>query len=326
MRLKLIPPGTRKGYTTYYARGTISGRRVELDTEETTERAAIKAAERIERGLVAAGPLKRGAITFGEAADLYIAQVAPARSEERYVKKLKAQLGKRQASEIRARDLIEVARILYPKAKNETVNRQCISPGAAIIHYAAENDLTDYVRFRRLKERNPEPRAIPSPIADAAIKRARGGLRLLLTWLFRMGTRITETLGARYEAIDWRTSSVRLHVKGDEWITVALHPAVLALLPRKKEGPIFPWRSRGGADKHRRRLCAAIGYRFTFHQCRHTFGTELVNLGENLDHLPNWKDPKSRARYGKPTTERQREIISKLGVKRGRALKAVSNQ
>jgi hypothetical protein len=62
------------------------------------------------------------------------------------------------------------------------------------------------------------------------------------------------------------------------------------------------------------------------HQARHTFGTEIVNSGETLDHLPHWKDPKSRARYGRPSVERQREVMAAAGAMRGQRRKAKGNQ
>jgi integrase len=153
---------------------------------------------------------------------------------------------------------------------------------------------------------------------------ATGELKLLLTWLFRVGTRVTDTLGARLEHMDRRAATAKLKVgKTDEWHVYPLPAEVVALLPEGDEGWVFPWRSRGGADKHRRQLCGKMGITFTFNQCRHTFGTSIVNAGGNLDLLPHWRDPKSRARYGRPDLNRVRAIMElsatpKLGKIRGK--------
>src|SRR5690606_7276569 len=129
--------------------------------------------------------------------------------------------------------------------------------------------------------------------------------------------RITETLAVQREWIDLKAGTTKLYdSKNDVWVVLPLHPEVRALLPRKLgTGPLFPWRTRGGAYKPWRKLLKSLGMAFTPHQARHTFATMLVNLGESLDPLPHWRDPKSRARYGRADLERQRQIMERLGRK-----------
>jgi len=310
MSLKLIPPGKRKGNRYFLVRGTLDGEQVERSTKTTSRRAA----ERFLEGLPAAlrvANVRRETASFSDAVDLYEAWRSPGRNDRRYLARLRAEMGDKLLSEISQATLVQAAHTLYPGADSSTKNRQVLAPAAAVLHYAEKNGLCAWLRVEKFKEAAPEARGIEPELAALAISQARGPLKLLLFWLFRVGTRITETLGARLEHIDHAALTIRLKIpKTDEWHVYALPPEVLALLPRGDHGWVFPWRSRGGADKHRRKLCKRLGFTFTFHQCRHTFGTTIVNAGQMLDVLPHWKDPKSRARYGRPDIERVRAVMA----------------
>ena len=308
MSLKLVPPGGRKGYKHWYVRGTLDGERVERSTKATTKRAAQRFLEGLPGALRRPQDVQRQTATFGDALDLYKAWRNPSHNDERYLEALRPKLGHKLLSEISSADLTSAANELYPDGSAATKNRNVIVPAAAVLHHAEACNLCAWIRCRKFKEPKPESRHLSDPqLAFIAIAEAKGDLRLLLTWLFLVGTRITETLTARLEHIDRRARTIRLKIgKSDEWHVYALPADVMRLLPRTTNGWVFPWRSRGGADKHRRELCKRIGFRFTFHQCRHTFGHTIVNAGGTLDNLPHWKDPKSRARYGRPDIERVR--------------------
>ena len=330
MSLKLIPPGKRKGYRTWYLRGTVDGRRLEINTETADAAAAREFRKRFERRLARepeAG--ERRAATFAEAADRYLAWRAPRRRDERDIRRMmRDEVGRVLCDDVTTAVLVEAAERLCPALTNETKNRNVFTPAAAILHYAAANNLCAYRRIQKLREKRPEPRAIDPALAEVAIRAARGPMRLLLTWLFRQGTRITDTLGVQRENIDRRAGTVRLRIgKTDEWILMPLHDDVAKLLPAKLgRGGLFPWTSRSSVYRPLRALLKPLGFRFTPHQGRHTFATTLVNMGESLDPLPHWKDPKSRARYGRPALDLQRQIMGRLGATRGRGRKEKRNQ
>jgi hypothetical protein len=73
--------------------------------------------------------------------------------------RLCAVIGDRLLVDIRQRDLVDAANILYPRCLESSKNRQVFTPAAAILHYAAKNDLCPWIRIEKLKERKPEPRA-----------------------------------------------------------------------------------------------------------------------------------------------------------------------
>jgi integrase len=320
MALKLIPPGGRRGKPNrfYLVRGTINGRRVEISTATSDQAAARRAFRDIERDLILASEPggERGVVAFAQAARLYLAWRRPGKVDEKFVERLIKDLGDYLLTDITSAVLVAAAERIHPGAANETRNRQVFTPAAAVLHYAASNGICPHVRIRKLPEKKPEARAIDPSMAEVAISAAQSDLKILLTWLFRMGTRITETLAVQREWIDRKTGTVRLYDrKRKEWMVLPVHRDVLALLPAKMEfGPLFPWRTRGGAYKPWRKLLKGLGMAFTPHQARHTFATTLVNMGLNLDPLPHWRDPKSRARYGRPNIELQRSIMDHLGA------------
>jgi integrase len=328
MPLKLIEPGQRKGNKFYLVRGTLDGKPVEVSTKEKTRRAAQRFLDGLPALLRSLGDIRRETATFGDAIDLYSAWRSPGRNDHRYLAALRRKFGDKLLSGITPAGLIQAANELYPAGEAATKNRNVLVPAAAALHHAAESQLCGWIRVKKFKEPLPEARGIDPALAAIAMAEATGALKLLLTWLFLVGTRISETLGGRLEHLDRKAATIRLKIgKDDEWHVYPLPRAVMKLLPKGEAGWVFPWRTRGGADKHRRKLCKAIGIKFTFHQCRHTFGSSIVNAGSSLDPLPHWRDPKSRARYGRPDIARVREVMAlsappKPGKIRGRGRKA----
>ena len=317
MGLKLWPPGSRKGNRSWVIRGTVNGRDIEVSTKTTDK----KAAERLKIDLeykLSRSNFHRETITFADAARLYSEYRRPSKADQRRIDRLVRFLGQRRLATFQSADLVEAAAVLYPRYSPESKNRSVFAVGAAVLHYAAENELCEWKRIKKMKERRPEARAVSKEVAAALMGSARGPLRLLLTWLFRQGWRISDALNARYEHVDLERRLVRYHVgKTDEWLTVPLHDDVVALWPKEAPsfGWIFPWRERSTANKHLKRLCKQLGVKFTFHQARHSFGTWLVNEGATMNELMeagNWRDPKSVVRYGRVSQDRVRQIIHRV--------------
>ena len=335
MSLKLVPPGRRKHgkrgpNRSYILRGTVGGERIEVDTQTTDREVAREVQRRVERELLARPDrLERGHVAFADAADLYIAWKHPRLQDERNLERLKADpLGKMMLNDITSAILVQAADRLYPGCTDATKNRNVMTPAAAVLHYAAENKLCDYIRIHKFEEVLPAPRAVDAAVAELLVSNATGPLKLLLIWLFTVGTRITETLSVQRENIDMKARTFKMTMaKPDRTVTLPLPAEVIRLLPRDLGvGPLFPWKDKDAADWRLKKLCRPLGINFTFHQGRHTFATEIVNAGETLDHLPHWKDAKSRARYGRPSVERLRRVMERAGANWGQKRKTKGNQ
>ena len=152
--------------------------------------------------------------------------------DRRYLAALKFKLGDKLLCEMSSATLITTVNEMHPGGDPGTKNRQVIVPAAPALHHAEGSGLCPWIRCRKFKEAKPEARGMDPELAAVGIEAAEGELKLLLTWLFLVSTRITETLGARLERIDRATRIVRLKIgKSDEWHVYALPDEVIALLP-----------------------------------------------------------------------------------------------
>jgi integrase len=319
----LLPPGSRKGNTTWIIRGTLGGRRREVDTKARHEAAARRFAEDLERSLDAAGAdLQRGHVTFSQAADLYLSAAPRSKNEVRYVEKLKVYFRNKLIDRIRGRHISQAASDLYPTAAPETKNRQVFTVVAAILHHAAEEDLCAWLRVKKLEESDPAPRNTAVGTMGRLIKAAAQDrdMRRLLKTLAYQGWRITETLGIRWEHIDLVAETIAVRVgKARTWKLVTMHPEVLAELRGVSEvartGPLFPWRRRERLYPSLRRLCQAAGVSFTPHQARHDFASDLNDEDVSAVDIVNvctWTSTKSVERYIKTHRKRAKVVLSKL--------------
>jgi integrase len=301
MPLKLIPPGKRRNKF-YLARGRLNGRLYEVTTGETDKGAADRRRAEIEHKILGAD-VADAEVTFRRAAELYCAFKNPSREYQQRIDRLVGVLGHRQLSEIQHAHLVGAARTLYPGAKASSMNRSVIAPGAAILHYAAENKLCAYRRIKRFKEAAPVTRALSKKAAAKLIGKAEGDAKALLLWLFHQGTRISDALKVQWPDIDLKAKTYRLRIsKTDEWRVLPLADSVWAHLrgAKVRKGPVFPWRNRWAAYAALGPIAKKAKVRFTPHMARHSLGTWLNQSGAGLRTIMGalgHKDAKSSMRY-----------------------------
>lgn len=244
MPLTLFAPGARKGNRYWLVRGSYDGRRIELSTQTTDKMAARRFLRELERELATGQLPKPGeAVSFAEAAGLYAqfrgldlvnprAARGRARTDVVAIGRLIAALGKRPIGELRQADLVAAANRLYPERTAATRNREAMRPAAAILHYAARQGWCAWLRVELFREPRPRTRAVALDSAAALVAAAPAGpRRLMLVWLFRQGTRISDTLAVRWDEIDLARQTVRLRIgKTDSWTELPLHPELVELL------------------------------------------------------------------------------------------------
>jgi integrase len=324
MPLRLIPPGIRKGNPFFLCRGTVDGRDFEVSTKTRDKAAARRFAKEFEREILARRIPRPGeAITYGRVTDLYTDFRDPSKADRERHERLKAILGTRYVVEIRQVDLVAAADILQPGKSPATRNREVLTPAATVIHYAAENGYCEWLRVRLFKEPAPATRAVSMDVAGALIAAApEGPKRLFLLWLFREGTRISQTLGIRWDDIDWSQQTFRLYdKKAQAWQTFQLHPEVfeeLTTIPvTERTGRLWPWTQKTGVYRWLRPLARdGLGIVFTPHMARHSLGTWLNQSGAGLRTIMSalgHKDPKSSIRYQAADVEMVRTASEKLG-------------
>lgn len=317
LELQKIP-----GRRYWYIRGKFDGVNVFVSTKTENEEAARLAKVEFESGLCSTSRGSEGAAaTFQEAADLYLEFRDPSKPQRESVKKLCKLLGPRLLTDLRQHAIVSAAVELYPDCSPATRNRMAITPAAAVIHYAAENNLCPYVKIKRFKEKKPEPRAVTKEAASALIDGAEGQMKALLVFLFCQGWRISDVLDLQWKDIDFNGATVKYHVsKTDEWLTMPLHLRVLDMLREakgdgEKVGRVFTWSDKQNVYRDLRPLCAKVGFRFTPHMARHSFATWLASEGVSTKDIMEagaWRDFKSVMRYTKVDERQVRSTINKI--------------
>jgi integrase len=311
----------REGSPFWYVRGTVHGSRVYASTKETDKADARRFKDGLEIRLARSAGEKCHAATFREAAGLYLEFRRPQKTDHARVERLCAVIGDRLLAEVRSAALVDAASVLYQGCTAATWNRCVFTPAAAILHHAATNDLCPYVRVKKMREKQPEPRAMRRDDARRLIAMAEGKLKLLLVFLFSQGWRISDALRLTWQDIDLSGGKVRHHVsRTDDWLVVPLHSAVLDMLRADAGdhvGRVFPWRVRGSLYHRLRPLCRKAGVVFTPHMARHSFATWLVDDGastKDVMEAGGWKDVRAALRYMKIDERRVRTLINKIRV------------
>jgi integrase len=348
MALELIRPGGRKGNRFYLVRGTVDGRRIEVSAKTADETAARVFKNALETKLLTGGVPGAGAeVSFRRAAELYFAFKRLKPGDERRIQRLVDYVdpaGRKAVGKIVQADLVAAANALYPKAKPETKNRWAIKPGAAIVHYAAENRWYGWERIKKFQEGPVLTRAATDATAEALIaaiearaietgkfdKNAALFARkrtLLIYWLFRHWNRISDILRVDWTDIDLNAGLYRMYIGKTRVVREKpIDAEVLALLIAEpdKTGRLFPWTTRAHVYRWLRPLTRKAGIKFTPHMARHYGGTLLNRNGEGLKTIMgalDHSDAKSSLRY----QDADQDVIREA-MERGRKRRATGNR
>jgi integrase len=325
MPYKLFPPG-RRG-PCWYVRGTDSGGEFEFSTQQDTRRAAEKWVEevllpgRARRRVPGAGEV----VGFATAARHYIAAKPHLSKQDiRKVQAVAAEIGEVDCRTLTHAHLVAAAAELKRGRAPATQNRFVIGPGAAVLHYAAENKWCDYQRIRKFevsrksnrRPATPETMALlvrhledpPEHIAPQWKAQGLGDAhlpykRILLAILFETGLRLGHALSIEWERIFLADGRIGVDVpKSDELALVPISPVtvtMLANLPEEeKTGRLFPWLTSSGVYPWLKRAKERAGVHYTPHLSRHALATAAQDMPDKkAAELGVWKDPRSLHRY-----------------------------
>ncbi len=353
MPLYLVPPGQRVKYRKgraypnrfYLVRGEVGGRHIEVSTKtrDAEKAAAYKARVELDH-LEGNVPGPDEEVTFAKATDLYIAFKQPSKGDERRIRRIVAAIGpEKLVGDVQHADLVAAAGKIYPLGRNETKNRWVMKPGAAILHYAAENKWCEWQRIRKLAEAAPVTRASNAETARtimAALEREEAAARtahkrrlaykkrLLILWLYKHGNRISDPLRLLWDEHVFLPRKVYLLYvgKAKKWKEKPLDEEVFEELANDphQRGPVFPWRTRSGVYKWLRPLCRRLKVTFTPHMARHYVGKLLNAEGEGLKTIMgalDQSDPHSAMRYQDADMEIVRLALQRSGKLLGKPSK-----
>lgn len=323
MPYKLVPPGKRG--PCWYVRGTDASGPFEFSTGKDDRRGAARWVEEVflpdrARRRV---PGRGEQVGFATAALHYkAANPHLSKADAALVDALAAEIGEVDCRALGRHSLVAAADALYPTAAPATKNRKVITPGAAVLHFAADQNWCDYKRIKKFWESRKSTR---EPATDDTLAKLFEHLedppeklapqwrgkdpnidhkRLLLAMLYELGLRITDYLRIEWEQIDLPAGQVRVRVaKTDEQAALTISPVVVAMLanlPEPHAGPLFPWTTRRGVYAWLQRVRDRAGVHYTPHQSRHAMATaaglQRIPDGEAAK-LGVWRDPRSLHRY-----------------------------
>lgn len=325
MPYKLLPPGKRG--PCWYVRGTDADGPFEYSTGKDLRRDAQRWVEEIflparaRRRVPGAGET----VGFATAARHYLA-ATPRLSiaDVRLVNAVAAELSEQDCRTIVQATLVAAAIALFPDGTDTTRNRKVITPAAAVLHFAANQQWCEWKRIRKFRESRISSREPATDATMAAIfahledppeelapqwKAAGRGdpnlahKQLLVAMLYELGLRITDYLRIDWTRIDLQAATLTVRLaKTDQWATLRLSPSIVVMLANlpKKEGRLFPWANRVSVYKWLQRACKRAKVHYTPHLSRHAIATaaglQRIPDGEAAK-LGAWADPRSLHRY-----------------------------
>jgi integrase len=352
MPYKLLPPGKRG--PCWYVRGTDASGPFEYSTGKDDRRAAARWVEEVflpdRAGRRVPG---RGEVVgFKTAAQHYkAANPHLSKSDIALIDALADEIDEADCRSVGRHTLVAAADVLKPGASPATKNRKVIAPGAAVLHYAAEQRWCEYQRIKKFwesRKSNREPASddtlaklvdhLEDPPEDLAPQwRAKGGVdpnlpykRLLIAVLYELGLRITDYLSIEWPHIDLQAGTVRVRIgKTDDWAILELSPVIVSMLANlpgdHSTGRLFPWTTRRGVYAWLDRVRKRAKVHYTPHLSRHAMATDA-----GIKRIPDaeaaklgaWQDPRSLHRYQhvqpKPIPGRDAGFLAAVGTKRGK--------
>ena len=253
----LIAPGERRGNRYWLVRGRRpDGREFEFSTHVTDSAAARRIAAIGYARIAAESPAsgRQVAPTFKDAAHAYIRWRKPSRADLGRIDRLIMELGDLPVADVGQDDLVRVAGKHGRAVAGATLNREYTRPFAAILHYARDNEMRGDIRVRAFKEKAPVVRvADRAGVALLTANAANDDQRMILQWLWSMGSRLGDTLRLDWADIDLAGATVRLRIgkRGDAVVTLPLPADLVAALANRptRAGRVFPWTTKSGVYK-----------------------------------------------------------------------------
>jgi integrase len=301
MSLKL----TRRGKIWHIA-GTVAGRRIRQSTGLSDRKSADLYRARIETQARARHTLgRRATLTFAEAALTYLESGGEGRFLGRIIEHFGPDF---LLADLNNEALQSAASALYPNAADNTINRQLITPAAAVYNMAADDELAPAKRFRKRKEPKGRMRWLTPAEAAALITHAPAHIRPLILFLLGTGCRPVEAFALDRADLHlddceaWiaksktdRPRMVRFPLIVRRALAVADLPDLGPVFRTPKGAPYKIARNRGGQMQtafNAARTAAGLGPDVTPYVLRHTWATwfhgQTKDFGALMD-LGGWQ-------------------------------------
>lgn len=272
----------------YIIRGTVCGVRV-FETTETAdrldaERYRIKREKEI---YASAGLGEERPVTVAEAMTAYL----DAGGEARFILPLLEHFKDKPLREVGQAEIDRAGQALHPGCKPATLMRQVYGPMKAVMKHALEAEMPGAI-YRKVK--NPKVEIVPPQWAaeadlDLLLAASAPNLRAWILVSTYTGLRASEMLRQVPADYAMRPGWVNIgRTKNGTPAFVPLPPvaieAVKAIMPARKDAPVFGYETVQGVNSALRRAAkrAGVPYLSTHEIGRHTFAARLLAAGHDI--------------------------------------------
>lgn len=285
----------------YSYRGTVAGRRLRGPTGTADKRIAERIAAEVEDKAWKSHLDGPGAtLTFAQAAIAY----RQAGRDERFLDQIEDYWKDTLVPKITGEAIRQMARKLYPRGSNATMNRQGIVPAQAIINYAAELEWCAPIRVKRFKvnakKKTPVTLGWVQAFAAQAVRDDLHHLAALCVFMFGTGARRGEACALTWGDVElFKKTAVINQTKTDNQRIAHLPPAVVAVLAnipsnRKPDALVFKYASGESVGQVWKNVVKRAGIeQLSPHCCRHGFATSMLQAGKDPKTVQvsgGWKD------------------------------------
>ena len=292
----------------YSYRGTVAGRRLRGPTGTADKRIAERIAAEVETKAWQSHLDGPGAtLTFAQAAIAY----RQAGRDDRFLDPIEDHWKDTLVPQITGEAIRQMARMLYPKASNATLNRQGIVPTQAIINYASELEWCSPIKVKRFKvsakRKTPVTRAWVEAFAIQATEDHLHHLAALCLFMFGTGARRGEACALRWRDVELfkKTAIINQTKIEDQRIAHLSQPVIAALanIPsnRNPDDLVFGYASGESVGQVWRNVIVRAGIdKLTPHCCRHGFATSMLQAGVDPKTVAvrgGWKDVATVMKY-----------------------------
>jgi integrase len=314
----------RDGFSNWYIRGTYLG--VKVFKSSGTDRKSIAKTQQkdIEHQIEKGGGVYH--YNFTDAC-LEYAKFCP-RGELQYARRLLDYFKETPLIDINQAAIEKCVGKLYPEGKPGTINRNIITPIAAILHHAASLDMCQWMRVKRRKEPRGRDAILTSEQADALLDAASTKLEPVIRFMLTTGCRAGEAIKLEWQDVDLPRNHVTFrNTKNGETYGCHLHPTTVITLANliKRNDTVFGYTylNRKALNRDFKAACNKAGIEYgrnggiTPHSLRHTYATWHRENGQDLRSvmaLGRWKDIKSVVRYTHVSSAEQKDAIDMLLV------------
>ncbi len=275
MGLKIV---WHKGWAYVHGTGP-DGKRIRRSLKTKDTRRAKEALAQLDAKLWRARVYgAEAAVTFEDAALAY----ANDGGETRFLVKVTERLTGKLLRDVTPNMIRQAAREAYPDAGPATLNRQAITPAAAVVNYGHAQGWCAPIRVKRFPVEKPERRAVGSEYLDKLRPHLPVNLYALMLFLHQTGRRVGDAIGLTPDRVkDGKAYIPKTKNGAEAW--AHLTPALVDLLGQiePRHGLVFGYLDRSSLYSTLRRACAKAGvpYLGTHQVGRHSFATALTKAG-----------------------------------------------